>query len=222
MCHASASLFTHVSVTSLLTCIQQLFRQALSEEVRQANMPVEVCTAALQGVQEVLPFVSPSRRAVLLAAVCTLSTRSAARSGVKAACLAFQHRLLAKGGQALYPDPRSGVPLLPEAVLIEWLLVSGQQPCKECQCCLFRHVAIAGVAAAAVAADGSVIVVILVVAVIGIVIMLHSCKHSIFCSSVGHDSLNMLQQLTDSSCKDCLPAAIGMTQHAVLCPHLMP
>jgi len=87
-------------------------------------MPVDVCTAALQGVQGVLPFVSPSRRAALLAAVCTLSTRSAARSAVKAACLAFQQSLLDKGGQVLYPDPSTGAILLPEAVLIEWLQVS--------------------------------------------------------------------------------------------------
>ena len=202
-----------------MTCLQRLLRQALSEEVRQANMPVEVCTAALQGVQEVLPFVAPSRRAVLLAAVCTLSSRSAARSGVKAACLAFQHRLLAKGGQALYPDPRSGAPLLPEAVLIEWLLVGSQQPCKECPCCLFRHVAIAGVAAAAAAAVGVVIVIILVVAVVGIVITLHSCKHSVFCPSVGHDSLNMLQQLTDSSCKGRLPSCWLCGDIACWCVH---
>ncbi|DBA93897.1 TPA: hypothetical protein ACH3X3_013936 [Trebouxia sp. C0006] len=96
-------------------------RRALSEEIKQSNMPVDVCTAALQGVQGVLPFVSPSRRAALLAAVCTLSTRSAARSAVKAACLAFQQSLLDKGGQVLYPDPSTGAILLPEAVLIEWL-----------------------------------------------------------------------------------------------------
>ena len=87
-------------------------------------MPVDVCTAALQGVQGVLPYVSSSRRAALLAAVCTLSTRSAARSAVKAACLAFQQSLLDKGGQVLYPDPSTGAILLPEAVLIEWLQVS--------------------------------------------------------------------------------------------------
>ncbi len=86
-------------------------------------MPVDVCTAALQGVQGVLPFVSPARRATLLAAVCTLSHRSAARSAVKAACLTFQQALLAQGGQVLYPDPMTGVTLLPEAVLIEWLQV---------------------------------------------------------------------------------------------------
>ncbi|DBA90449.1 TPA: hypothetical protein ACH3X1_003716 [Trebouxia sp. C0004] len=96
-------------------------RQALSEEIKQSNMPVDVCTAALQGVQGVLPFVSPSRRAALLAAVCSLSTRSAARSAVKAACLAFQQSLLDKGGRVLYPDPSTGATLLPEAVLIEWL-----------------------------------------------------------------------------------------------------
>ena len=101
-------------------------RRALSEDVKQANMPLDVCTAALQGVQGVLPFVSPSRRATLLQAVCTLSSRSAARSAVKAACLSFQQTLLAKGGQVLYPDPVTGVPLLPEAVLIGWLQVKIQ------------------------------------------------------------------------------------------------
>jgi len=117
----------HCPATHYLLCICCLCRscrRALSEEVKQSNMPVDVCTAALQGVQGVLPFVSPSRRAALLAAVCTLSTRSAARSAVKAACLAFQQSLLDRGGQVLYSDSNTGAPLLPETVLIEWLQVS--------------------------------------------------------------------------------------------------
>lgn len=67
---------------------------------------------------------SPARQAALLAAVTKLSSRVAARSAVKAACLEFQLGLLAKGGAVLHPEPTTGVPLLPEGVLIEWLQVS--------------------------------------------------------------------------------------------------
>lgn len=68
--------------------------------------------------------VSPTRQAALLAAVTSLSSRAAARSAVKAACLEFQLALLAKGGAVLHPDPGTGVSQLPEAVLVQWLQVS--------------------------------------------------------------------------------------------------
>lgn len=101
-------------------------RQAVWDKVIQANMAAEVCRAALQGVQGALVYVSPSRQEALLAAVSSLSSRAAARSAVKAACLDFQLALLAKGGAVLHPNPGTGVPLLPEAVLIEWLQVSSE------------------------------------------------------------------------------------------------
>ena len=99
-------------------------RQALSSQVTQASVPADVCRAALQGVQGALLCVTPTRQAALLAAVTSLSSRAAARSAVKAACLEFQLVLLAKGGAVLYPDPGTGVAQLPEAVLVEWLQVS--------------------------------------------------------------------------------------------------
>ena len=99
-------------------------RLALTEDVKQTSLPVDVCTAALQGVQAVLPHTSPERRAVLLSAVTSLSVRSSARSSIKGACLAFQQALLARGGEVLYPNAQTGVPLLPEAVIIEWVQVS--------------------------------------------------------------------------------------------------
>lgn len=99
-------------------------RQAVSAEAAQANVPADVCRATLQGVQAGLVHVSTTRQAALLAAVSKLSSRAAARSAVKAACLEFQLGLLAKGGGVLHPDPGTGVALLPEAVLIEWLRVS--------------------------------------------------------------------------------------------------
>ena len=86
-------------------------------------MPSEVCKAALQGIQRALPHVTPSRRAALLAAVTALSTRSAARSAAKAACISFQQELLDQGGQVIYPHPTTGVLLLPEDVLIDWVQV---------------------------------------------------------------------------------------------------
>lgn len=101
-------------------------RQALAAEVTQASVPADVCGAALQGVQGALWHVAPPRRAALLAAASSLSSRATARSAVKAACLDFQLALLAKGGAVLYPDPVTGVPLLPEGVLIEWLQVSSK------------------------------------------------------------------------------------------------
>ena len=101
-----------------------VFRQALSPKVTQASIPADVCRAALQGVQGALPCVTPARQAALLAAVSSLSSRAPARSAVKAACLEFQLALLAKGGAVLYPAPGTGVPQLPEEVLVKWLLVS--------------------------------------------------------------------------------------------------
>ena len=99
-------------------------RQALSSQITQASVPADVCRAALQGVQGALLCVSATRQAALLAAVTRLSSRAAARSAVKAACLEFQLALLAKGGALLYPDAGTGVPQLPEAVLVLWLQVS--------------------------------------------------------------------------------------------------
>ena len=120
--------------THLQGCCRQLIqshkpitvchRQALSSKLAQASVPADVCRAALQGVQGALACVSSSRQAALLAAVTSLSSRAAARSAVKAACLEFQLGLLAKGGAVLYPDLGTGVPQLPEAVLVEWLVVS--------------------------------------------------------------------------------------------------
>ena len=96
-------------------------RQVLSEEVKQNKLPAEVCKAALDGVQGVLPYVSPSRRAALLTAVTALSSKSAARTAARAACLFFQQSLMTQGGQVLFAKSASEGPLLPEAVLIEWL-----------------------------------------------------------------------------------------------------
>lgn len=99
-------------------------RQALSSQITQASVTADVCRAALQGVQGALLCVSPARQAALLAAVTSLGSRAAARSAVKAACLEFQLALLAKGGAVLSPHPGTGVPQLPEAVLVHWLQVS--------------------------------------------------------------------------------------------------
>ena len=114
------------SYTICLHCSDNLYvlcRQALSHHITQPSMPADVCTAALQGVQAALLYVTPARRATLLAAISSLSSRAPSRSAVKAACLDFQLAMLAKGGAVLYPDPVTGVPLLPEGVLIEWLQV---------------------------------------------------------------------------------------------------
>lgn len=99
-------------------------RLGLAENVKQASLPLDVCTAALQGIQAVLPHTTPQRRAALLAAVTSLSVRSSARSSIRGACLEFQHTLLAKGGEVLYPNPLTRVPLLPEGVVIDWVQVS--------------------------------------------------------------------------------------------------
>lgn len=99
-------------------------RQAMSSKDAQGSVLADVCRAALQGVQGALPCVSPARQAALLAAVTSLSSRAAARSALKAACLEFQLALLAKGRAVLQPNPGTGVPQLPEAVLINWLQVS--------------------------------------------------------------------------------------------------
>ena len=87
-------------------------------------MPLEVCKAALQGVQGVLPHVTTSRREALLAAVTALSSRAAARTAAKAACIGFQQALLAQGGQVIYPHPVTGIVLLPEGFFIQWVQVS--------------------------------------------------------------------------------------------------
>lgn len=107
-----------------LSLVLPVCRLALAEDVKQASLPLDVCTAALQGVQAVLPHATPQRRAALLAAVTSLSVRSSVRSSIRAACLEFQQSLLAKGGAVLYPQPLTGVPLLPEDVVVEWVQVS--------------------------------------------------------------------------------------------------
>ena len=114
----------HRSLTHAHKAVTVCHRQALSSKLAQASVPADVCRAALQGVQGALLCVSPTRQAALLAAVTSLSSRAAARSAVKAACLEFQLALLAKGGAVLHPDPGTGVPQLPEAVLVQWLQVS--------------------------------------------------------------------------------------------------
>lgn len=96
----------------------------MSSKAAPGNVSADVCRAALQGVQGALPCVSPTRQAALLAAVISLSSIAAARSALKAACLDFQLALLAKGRAVLQPHPGTGVPQLPEAVLVQWLQVS--------------------------------------------------------------------------------------------------
>ena len=96
----------------------------MSSKAAQGSVSAEVCRAALQGVEGALPCVSPARQAALLAAVTSLSSRAAARSALKAACLDFQLALLAKGRAVLYPNPGTGLPQLPGAVLVRWLQVS--------------------------------------------------------------------------------------------------
>ena len=104
----------------------------MSSKAAQGSVSADVCRAALQGVQGALPCVSPARQAALLAAVTSLSSRAAARSALKAACLDFQLALVAKGRAVLYRDPNTGVPQLPEAVLVQWLQVRAM--CLSLQC----------------------------------------------------------------------------------------
>ena len=95
----------------------------MAEDVQQASLPVDVCIAVLRGVQAVLPFTSPQRRAALLSAVTSLASRSKARSPVKAACLGFQQGLLSQKGAGLFPEPLTGLPVLPEGVIVDWVQV---------------------------------------------------------------------------------------------------